>query len=466
MAAEITTAGLFKKYKPAVVKIEILQSGVPVSFGSGFFISGTGRLATNFHVMKKAFSPGYSVRFLLANGKAFTNYKIAACSDKRALDLCVLQLDVKPESHFSAKASAIEVGDDVFVIGHPMGLDYTLSTGIVSGLRDEPVQTDDHKLLSIGLVQITAPISPGNSGGPVFNRKGELLGMSTMFLGGTSTQNLNFAISQGEIYQYAKSHISLQSPEEYSKQAQKRLAWLDGIIRSNLTEPALKSIAAHKPLSKKQFGWVKLVEGDSQFEFALPLAFLPKEDGGSGGVCEKKNDVHHVRLRCMDFLKSGAIEVEIGRENMTYLIEKSSKPRKPRPLNVIQAMMSQGVWQNYESKLTQEQKRAFFSKPSPWTCTKHGHTKIAVTDMAFECVSSTVNEGEPNQNMVFHGAQRSMSDRVIQVVGIAVTPGFQALALGGSTVAFYTLKETPSERILSATPPNASETTPARGSLK
>ena len=99
-------------------------------------------------------------------------------------DLAILKVaayGIKPLS--LGDSDAVRVGETVYVAGNPKGLEGTLSNGIISSLRDKDTK---------GRLQMTAPISPGSSGGPVLNRKGEVIGVSFMTLQGG--QNLNFAI--------------------------------------------------------------------------------------------------------------------------------------------------------------------------------------------------------------------------------------------------------------------------------
>ncbi len=150
--------------------------GKPLSQGTAFFITPETAL-TNMHVMKWAKTLKLSSP---ARGVSFDVAAVVGVNFER--DLCVLRVTSKEGRplRFASKGS-VAVGDKVYVAGNPKGLTGTVSTGIVSSVREEA-----------GLVQIDAPISPGSSGGPVVNDRGEVIGVATLSL--VAGQNLNFAV--------------------------------------------------------------------------------------------------------------------------------------------------------------------------------------------------------------------------------------------------------------------------------
>lgn len=168
-----------EKTFPSVVMLVMQDShGQPTSLGSGFFVKED-IVATNLHVIEGAAS-GY-VKIVGKKPK----YDIAGfVSIDRHSDLVLLKVQkVKAPILVIADSNNVAVGDEVYAIGNPQGLEGTFSKGIVSSIR---------KVGEDSLLQITAPISPGSSGGPVLNAQGEVVGVSVAtFKGG---QNLNFAI--------------------------------------------------------------------------------------------------------------------------------------------------------------------------------------------------------------------------------------------------------------------------------
>jgi hypothetical protein len=153
-------------------------NGQPLSLGSGFCV-GNGELASNVHVIEGAVR-GYAK--VVGETTKYDIEGIAGLSPER--DLVVLKISGGCSQALSlGNSDAVQVGDSVYAVGNPEGLEGTFSQGIVSGIRE----VGSNKLL-----QITAPISPGSSGGPVLNEKGEVIGVSVATF--RDGQNLNFAV--------------------------------------------------------------------------------------------------------------------------------------------------------------------------------------------------------------------------------------------------------------------------------
>ena len=153
-------------------------NGQPLSLGSGFFIR-SGQVATNLHVVRGA-SRGYAK--LVGQKTKYDIEGITAVDAER--DLVILKISVPGAKAISlGDSDMVQVGAPIYAVGNPRGLEGTFSQGIISSIRK--VGTDK-------ILQLTAPISPGSSGGPVLNDKGQVIGVSVAtFRGG---QNLNFAI--------------------------------------------------------------------------------------------------------------------------------------------------------------------------------------------------------------------------------------------------------------------------------
>ena len=167
-----------KAFESTVLLVMEEASGQPVSLGSGFFVA-QGKIASNLHVVEGA-SRGYAK---VVGQKAKYNIEGIIGIDPDH-DLVLLEISAALTPLLSiGNSDSVEVGEPVYAVGNPQGLEGTFSQGIVSSIRG--VSSDK-------LLQITAPISPGSSGGPVLNSKGEVIGISVaIFKGG---QNLNFAI--------------------------------------------------------------------------------------------------------------------------------------------------------------------------------------------------------------------------------------------------------------------------------
>jgi len=177
---------LIKRIKPSTVIIFAYDDkGEFLQLGSGFFISQNGDVITNYHVLQGA----SSAEIKTADEKTYPITYIVAGDEQND----VIRLSVNIPSQYvyplSLSKTIPEVGERIIVYGSPLGLENTVSDGIVSAIRDIP----DYGRI----IQITAPISPGSSGSPVLNMQGEVIGIATFqFIEG---QNLNFAIPSEKI---------------------------------------------------------------------------------------------------------------------------------------------------------------------------------------------------------------------------------------------------------------------------
>ena len=157
--------------------------------GSAFFVDSSGLLITNYHVISSEVDPSYegSSRMYIRMGDP-TSPRIPAkvVGWDKAMDLALIKADLNPEYVFSVVDRVVpQVGDMVYAIGSPGGLEKTVTSGIVSTLG--------RRLLQIGdVIQIDASVNPGNSGGPVVDREGRLVGIT--FAGYTQYPGLNFAV--------------------------------------------------------------------------------------------------------------------------------------------------------------------------------------------------------------------------------------------------------------------------------
>ncbi|MCX8012313.1 MAG: tetratricopeptide repeat protein, partial [Desulfobacterota bacterium] len=190
--AEEVLPEIINKVKPSTVLILIYnKEGEITARGSGFFISQDGEIITNRHLLEGA----YRAEVKTSNEKVYSITRVVA-EDKEA-DIVMVKVDTLPESvrPLTVSSSTPQVGEKVVVIGNPLGLEGSVSDGIVSAVRDIP---------GLGtIIQITAPVSPGSSGSPVINAKGEVIGVATFQL--VEGQNLNFAVSGQRITQIKKS---------------------------------------------------------------------------------------------------------------------------------------------------------------------------------------------------------------------------------------------------------------------
>lgn len=173
--------------RSAVVTIYIYENGEPISTGSGFIMDAGGKVVTNAHVISEL-NKGKKRKLLVKmdNGSWLVPDNILAFDTD--MDVAIFSVAAKNLPLVKLARNYVpKEGEDIYVIGSPMGLETSFSSGIISGIRG-----------SDNLLQITAPISPGSSGSPVFNAAGEVIGVATMIM--KESQNLNFAVPVKYIY--------------------------------------------------------------------------------------------------------------------------------------------------------------------------------------------------------------------------------------------------------------------------
>ena len=163
--------------------------------GSGFIISTDGYILTNFHVISYAVRNNGDLTVLMHDGTSYPAQIIGYVEDN---DVAVIKIDATGLNPVTlGDSSAMEVGDAVYAVGNPLGeLTYTMTDGIVSAL-DRVITTQDETTgdtQSINMFQISAAVNSGNSGGPVYNAYGEVIGIVTAKYGDSGVEGLGFAI--------------------------------------------------------------------------------------------------------------------------------------------------------------------------------------------------------------------------------------------------------------------------------
>lgn len=189
---KLTAAQVSEQASPAVALVEVRDPDYTLlGTGSGFFIDPSGIAVTNYHVI----DDGYFVVFKTLDNQEYLAYRVLYADKER--DIAVLRTGNVTQGRDEnapwsvpylnmAAPSSIHNGDVVFAIGSPLGLENSITNGLVSNReRTLPGETYSY-------IQTSAPISPGNSGGPLLNEYGEVIGVNTMYI--LDTQNLNFAV--------------------------------------------------------------------------------------------------------------------------------------------------------------------------------------------------------------------------------------------------------------------------------
>jgi len=162
--------------------------------GSGSVLDRNGHILTNYHVVEEA----QSIQVTLFDGQAYTATLVGKDPTN---DIAVLRIDAPPESLHPVtigESTRLKVGQSVFAIGNPFGLERTLTTGIISSLNRSLPGRKGRTMKSI--IQIDAAINPGNSGGPLLDSRGRLIGMNTAIASRTGQNTgVGFAIASTTI---------------------------------------------------------------------------------------------------------------------------------------------------------------------------------------------------------------------------------------------------------------------------
>ncbi|MCL4738662.1 MAG: trypsin-like peptidase domain-containing protein [Burkholderiaceae bacterium] len=204
LADEQATIDLFRRTSPSVVHITTLAAQrdffslnveqVPRGTGTGFVWDRQGHVVTNFHVIQG----GSGARVTLADQSSYDARLVGVFPDR---DLAVLRIDAPADKLPPIPLGSsrdLQVGQRVYAIGNPFGLDQTLTTGIVSALNRE-IESFNSRTIR-GVVQTDAAINPGNSGGPLLDSAGRLVGVNTQIASPSgASAGIGFAIPVDEV---------------------------------------------------------------------------------------------------------------------------------------------------------------------------------------------------------------------------------------------------------------------------
>ncbi|MBD3375432.1 trypsin-like serine protease [candidate division KSB1 bacterium] len=213
-------SNIVEKYGKAVVMIaSVNPEQETYSLGSGFIVDSEGIIITNYHVIEGA----YPIIIKLLNGDFYDNISVINADERR--DLAILKIDGwdLPTVELGNSNDA-KIGEEVIVIGNPQGLQNTVANGIISAFRQSEGGFQYH--------QITAPVSKGSSGSPVFNNAGEVIGVISASI--EDGQNLNFCIP----INYARAQIrrgpAIELSEFYSQSKNNQIGSLKPVKNADI----------------------------------------------------------------------------------------------------------------------------------------------------------------------------------------------------------------------------------------
>lgn len=366
----LTPDGIFKRYKEAVVRIEVLLHGASLGVGSGFFISKTGEIATSLHVVRPWLThPEAEIRVRTAGGQVLRQVQVGNCGDSRGIDLCLLKVAALPKAILPPSMTAVTPGESIVTIGHPRGLDFSISTGIVSAIRENPSGWNE--------VQIDAAISPGNSGGPIINSNGQAVGVVYQFE--RDGQNLNFGITSDELSKLL-SQGEDNSRNTYLKIADARRTHLERGRRiskraiDKLIRPAIQSMNTSTTDTRPSgFKWMRASLDEKSFLMLVPevLQSCERSDEGAGVAatsCSSNGGDLILTIQRRPRTLEGSMVSYRGRRLVVS-----------RHLSVVDRLESEGQWEKIKPH-----ERAFLSRPSPAKCqsfTKsNGQSAVVASD--------------------------------------------------------------------------------------
>lgn len=258
--------------KSTVSIIALDEISQPLGYGSGFIIDDE-LIATNVHVIE-----GSTSVYILINGEG-KKYSVSGyVSIDKANDLVILKVSgLHGSKLLLGSDSPPEIGEKIFAVGNPKGLNGTFSEGIVSGFRN--FQTNQ-------VLQITAPISPGSSGGPVLNSSGQVVGIA--FASYSGGQNLNFAVPVRYLL-LLKNSIGAVSPISKVKPQPKKTPTTN--VTPNIKEGVSVRNVVRCPDAVSPYGRICFtVKNDLSYRISdITILFLAYDKNGN--ISDYKEDI-------------------------------------------------------------------------------------------------------------------------------------------------------------------------------
>lgn len=333
-------ADLYVSKSQAVVLISALtinpsrmDDRIHLATGSGFIIDAQGLIITNSHVV-------FGAQVLNVTLDDGTKLPAKLLGADPIFDLAILQIPVPEHGKLPilvfGDSDGIRPGDEAIVIGYPMGLDQTITSGIVSAINQ--VLPERSRLLSRPMIQTDSPINPGNSGGPMLNRCGNVIGIASEILG--NAQNIGFAVP---------SNLAHTVVAELVKNGRLIRPWFG--IDGSLIDAELRKIFA-LPLTDGFL--VEAVEPNSPAEVAgiaggrLPVKIGLRSLIMGGDIVVEINDI---KLKDVDSLQRGLDMIRIGtrvhlkvfRDGKTFTTELAITERPLQPGDVTKSSRNLSV---------------------------------------------------------------------------------------------------------------------------
>lgn len=266
--SELSTINIFNHTSPSVVYISTskLVRGfwsrdvrkVPRGTGSGLIWDEYGHIITNYHVIKGA----SEANIRLNDGRTYPASLVGASQNH---DLAVLKIDARfdlPPAVPIGSSEDLQVGQSVFAIGNPFGLDYTLTSGIVSALNRS--LSAEHDMIINNLIQTDAAINPGNSGGPLLDSAGRLIGINTAIYSPSGAYaGIGFAVPVDTVNKvvpqlitfgkYTRPSLGITMDADLNKQIMQQLG-IEGVAILDISPDSNPDKALLKPARVERYG--------------------------------------------------------------------------------------------------------------------------------------------------------------------------------------------------------------------
>ncbi len=352
----------------------------------------------------------------------------------------------KPSVWISPKPQDYIIGQTIYTIGHPKGYDYTFSQGLLSGIRkfgSNKRETDPE--LAIENVQINAPISPGNSGGPVLNAKGFLIGVVTWTRVEVDSRELSFGVSSNEVMKFISEtaeYLPLAAYRDRLKASDKAVS--DKEVLTTL-KPAWAQLKKGSVDFVNQGGWRKVTLDDGKgitHETFLPRRLAKCHNTKSNFICmDSENGLGMIVFNFMAMKKP-----------RTDLLKLAGKFLPTTPLPLTDELIKSGQWKEISKTLTADQKKYLYSvQRKPIACKEFKDSVYPGFKDSTYCHYSSFNDLEPDGSTFTAFNGKDKYPYVLKVTGWSARTSLSEMYFGYAELAAQLMHESiPETRVPAA----------------
>ncbi|MDC1082482.1 trypsin-like peptidase domain-containing protein [Candidatus Pelagibacter sp.] len=291
---------IFEKYANSVVYIDNKKDK---GSGSGFIVNHNGlKIITNWHVVETAKNVTICLKTKILNRVCDTDYYTGKVVKRnKQKDLAMIEVkglpsNLKPVTYGSYKK--VKIGESAFAIGHPDGLVWTFTNGMISQKRPEYRWRYKSSRHLANVIQMDVSINPGNSGGPLFNKNSKLIGVNTFTSEG---ENLNFAIAVDDLIEFINEVEQKDVESKYIQKKKKGNTWIQKKTDKNKKSGISKKYPNAKEVDLNENGitdtWLLDENKDGNYEKAL---FDINEDGIIEAIALDENENKNYEMIVFD----------------------------------------------------------------------------------------------------------------------------------------------------------------------